>query len=393
MTAESEPKAVERYVYQHPEALAKYEQMRLMQDTAQVFVKAGLFKDVKDVAQAMVKIMAGAELGMDPFASMTGFDVIESQQGVKVEMNANTQAALVKQHPRYDYRVRVLTETECEIVFYEDGEEIGVSPFTWADAEKAGLTMGRNGPKAVWKNYPRNMLFARAMTNGCAWFCPDLTPMRVYGPGEISGREPQPREVEVDEPIDNWPMDENVGDYTPPQPESSVWVNADRIDPETGEIIERGGNADFGGLGQEAIEQIVGSNAETGRSVSDPTEPEQGPEGESPEPVEAVGGQVRTEPTTEQQPEPGGEGGAGGEAQTSPEPPGDGSEQVRPEADAGITRAQVGAIHAIAKGTLGWTPEQLHTFIRRESVKDLTKHEAASVIDVLGGMAREKAKG
>ena len=27
---------------------------------------------------------------------------------------------------------------------------------------------------ANWKNYPRNMLFARAMTNGARWFCPDV---------------------------------------------------------------------------------------------------------------------------------------------------------------------------------------------------------------------------
>jgi hypothetical protein len=37
------------------------------------------------------------------------------------------------------------------------------------DAKAAGLA-----GKDVWKQYPRNMLFARALTNGMRWFTPDL---------------------------------------------------------------------------------------------------------------------------------------------------------------------------------------------------------------------------
>jgi hypothetical protein len=36
--------------------------------------------------------------------------------------------------------------------------------------------------------FPRNMLFARAMSNGVKWYCPDVTSgVTVYSEGEISG--------------------------------------------------------------------------------------------------------------------------------------------------------------------------------------------------------------
>jgi hypothetical protein len=39
------------------------------------------------------------------------------------------------------------------------------------DAKEAGLTGGNND---MYKKYSRNMLFARALTNGMRWYTPDL---------------------------------------------------------------------------------------------------------------------------------------------------------------------------------------------------------------------------
>jgi hypothetical protein len=51
-----------------------------------------MFEDVKNVAQAMVKIKAGEELGFTPFVSMGGVHVIKG----KPSLGATLQASLLK---------------------------------------------------------------------------------------------------------------------------------------------------------------------------------------------------------------------------------------------------------------------------------------------------------
>jgi len=133
-----------------------------IQRTAMALYKSGYFTDAKSEAQAIVKVMAGAELGLPPFASMTGIHVIQG----KPALGANLIASLIKSHPNYNYRVIELTPEVCRIQFYENGEKSGVSEFTAQDAQRAGV---KNMQK-----YPKNMLFARAISNGARWHCPDI---------------------------------------------------------------------------------------------------------------------------------------------------------------------------------------------------------------------------
>jgi hypothetical protein len=154
-------------------------ELSYLQTVGQVLADSHYFKDAHTAQQAVAKILAGQEFGMGVMEAMRSFHVIDG----KVEMSADAQARLVKSSERYDYYVKVLTDEECSITFVQtDGPtEIGTSVFTMVDAERAGLT-GK-----AWENYPRNMLFARAMTNGIAWFCPDaISGGRVYAPGEVS---------------------------------------------------------------------------------------------------------------------------------------------------------------------------------------------------------------
>lgn len=135
---------------------------------------SGFFADSRQAAQAVVKILAGQEMGFGPFASMTGVYIIQGHPSI----GANLMAAAVKRHPRYDYRVAKMEDAICEIVFYQEGQEIGRSIFDAEDAKKAGT---KNLEK-----YPRNMLFARAMSNGVRWYCPDvLGGSAVYTPEEL----------------------------------------------------------------------------------------------------------------------------------------------------------------------------------------------------------------
>jgi len=134
----------------------------------EVFAKSGMFPEVKDQAQAAVKILAGRELGLSPFESMKNIYLVNG----KLALQSNALASLLKSNPKYNYNVDVLTNEECKITFIEikNGEEkeIGVSDFTFKDAARAGLAN-----KDVWKNYPKNMLFARALANGVRFYCPD----------------------------------------------------------------------------------------------------------------------------------------------------------------------------------------------------------------------------
>jgi len=146
-----------------------------LKGVAQVFAESGLFSDARQMAQAFVKIMAGREMGFGAFASMNNIHIIQN----KPVIGAHLMAAKVKEHPRYDYVVTRLDNAGCSITFYEiaDGQriEIGVSEFTSEDAEAAKL-LGKDN----WKKNPRNMYFARAISNGVRWFAPDVFMQPVY---------------------------------------------------------------------------------------------------------------------------------------------------------------------------------------------------------------------
>ncbi len=137
---------------------------------------SGFFKDATRASQAIVKILAGREMGIGPSAAMAGIYIIDG----KTVLSAGLIASAIKRSPRYDFRVTELTPTTCTLTFFEDGLSVGVSTFTLDDARDAGL-VGR----AVWKSYPRNMLFARALTNGARWYCAGVFGGAVYEAEEL----------------------------------------------------------------------------------------------------------------------------------------------------------------------------------------------------------------
>lgn len=180
--------------------------------TATALASSGMFKDIRSARQAYVKIIAGRDLGLTPFESMSALHVMEG----KIEAGADLHATRVRQRrpDGYDYRVawlKVVTPGKkddddpvveavwsneedladirdvygCAIEFTfptVDGPGRGVSRFTEKDARKAGLLKERSNHE----KFPRNMWFARAMTNGVAWFMPEVMGgLRVYGLGEV----------------------------------------------------------------------------------------------------------------------------------------------------------------------------------------------------------------
>jgi len=140
---------------------------------AKTFAESGMFTDAKQMGQAFVKIQAGQEIGVPPFAAMSGIHIIQG----KPTLGAGLIAATVKGSGKYDYKVKLMDEKICSIDFYQGVEMIGNSSFTIEDAKKA---LTKNIDK-----FPKNMLFARAISNGVKWFCPDVFSGPVYVPEEM----------------------------------------------------------------------------------------------------------------------------------------------------------------------------------------------------------------
>lgn len=164
-------------------AVIDHNDLETIQRTARMLAVSGYF-DAKGespvaLAQMAVKILAGRELGFGPFAAVRGIHIIQGAPSV----SANLMAAAVKSSRRYDYRVREHTAQVCRIEFFERAdsgkwEPVGFSEFSAEDAKRAGT---KNMDK-----YPKNMLFARAMSNGVRFYCPDVfSGVSVYTPEEL----------------------------------------------------------------------------------------------------------------------------------------------------------------------------------------------------------------
>lgn len=191
-----------------PNTLAKID-LRELRQIAEIMVASGAFDDVKQVAQAQVKIMAGAELGFSPIVSMTGIHFFKG----KVTIGANLIASLIKQSPKYDYEVIEHTSDACAVQFYSvasSGLRKPLGPpvrYTVAEAKTAGLTS-----KDTWTKYPADLLFAAVMRQGGRRHCADV----LRGTTN-----------EVDTPDD-----------VPFAEAETETINGDKVDVRTGEVLE-----------------------------------------------------------------------------------------------------------------------------------------------------------
>lgn len=150
---------------------------------AKVLAKSGFFQDASGdtdaaIAKAATKVLAGRELGFSPFASMNGIYLIQG----KPTVSANLMATAIRKSGRYDYKLLKLDETGCIVQMLRKAgagwEVLGESRFTAEDAKKAN-TKNRD-------TFPRNMYFARAISNAVRWYAPDVFEgSTVYTPEEM----------------------------------------------------------------------------------------------------------------------------------------------------------------------------------------------------------------
>lgn len=193
-----------------------------MQRLANVFVESGLCdtteKESRDgitpkkkLAVMVMKIQAGLELGVPPLTAISNINIIKGKFVVGYQL----LLALVRK-AQYDYKVIQRDESGAAIEFFNpSGKSLGVSTFTAKDAQQAGL-MGDN-----YRKIPRNMYFARAVSNGINAYCPEVTKGSIYTHEDFGG--------------------DSGDDYEyPPDTEVKVTVEnsaANIVDTETGEVI------------------------------------------------------------------------------------------------------------------------------------------------------------
>jgi hypothetical protein len=163
---------------------------------AALLLSSGMFSDAETVSQAVVKLEFGASLGINPAQAMSDIHFVKGRPHI----GSTLLAAAVKRTGKYNYRVTRLDNEVCEIAFWElfagEWTEVGTSSYEIADAKKAGIYRDGSG----WGKNPRNMLFARALSNGARWYAPDAIGSAVYTTEEVGDAEvwAAPAQVEAE---------------------------------------------------------------------------------------------------------------------------------------------------------------------------------------------------
>lgn len=130
--------------------------------------------------EAAMKIIRGHELGIGAAASIENIYVVNN----RTAMSAGLIGSLIKSSDKYNFKVEEHDSDHCKIDFYEEDIFCGTSEFSMEDAKRAKLVK----PNSPWLSYPRNMVYARALTNGARWYCPDVFQGHVYTPEELGER-------------------------------------------------------------------------------------------------------------------------------------------------------------------------------------------------------------
>lgn len=135
-------------------------------------------------------IAMGRDLGLNAALSLQLIHII----GGKPALSAGARATFLAQ-AGYSWRPVVHTDKQCTLRFWDkngpmtdvDGKPLDVT-ITIEDAEKAGWVQNSRGSGKVgnYDKVPKNMLFARVISNFHRWYAPHVVGAQVYDAGEIT---------------------------------------------------------------------------------------------------------------------------------------------------------------------------------------------------------------
>ncbi len=158
-------------VYDKP-GVATQLTMGQIRDIGKIMATSALFSDLAgSESKAIIKMLAGQELGIPPLLAMTKIHIITTKHGTALQVGSEIMATKIKQTSgEYDYRVIEHTATKCVIDFFHKGDAIYHSVYTIEDAQRAGLIREDGN----WKRNPKAQLYARAMSQGARIACPHV---------------------------------------------------------------------------------------------------------------------------------------------------------------------------------------------------------------------------
>jgi hypothetical protein len=130
--------------------------------------------------EAAAAMLAGAEVGLSPMASLRAFDNIQGTPAPK----AATLRAIAQAHG-HEVRIVESTPDRAVVTGRRKGEtEWQTSTWDLARAEQMSLT-----GKSQWKQQPGAMLIARATSEACRWIAMDAIMGMPYSAEEIRDHE------------------------------------------------------------------------------------------------------------------------------------------------------------------------------------------------------------
>jgi len=151
-----------------------------MMELARALFKSGMFPEIQNEFQVLVKIEYGRELGIQPLQALQTIDVIKGHLAIRSQL----MLALFQQRGG---RIKITQkDKQGSIVVFSIGDrEPLTDQFMWEDVVRAGLA-----GKDTYKNYPTDMMYARCISRG----------IKAYDPASVLGL------VSVEEAIDLEPV-------------------------------------------------------------------------------------------------------------------------------------------------------------------------------------------
>jgi hypothetical protein len=168
---------------------------------ADAIAESGLF-GLKDRTQVLALMAVAQAEGRHPASVARDYHIIEGRPSLKADaMLARFQAA------GGSVVWEVYTDAKVEAVFsHPQGGTLRLA-WTFEQAKRAGICMGRSGVKDNWAKYPRAMLRARVISEGIRTIYPGVL-VGEYTPEEVEDFTPASRlkDVTVDITPDGMPV-------------------------------------------------------------------------------------------------------------------------------------------------------------------------------------------
>jgi hypothetical protein len=199
-------------------------------EQAAVLVQSGMLPGhIRTAPQFLAIVVRGRELGLAPMEAISHLFLVNG----KVSLDVQTQLGIIyRRLPGARVEVLESTAKVARVAASRPGRNPIEYSFTVEEATQAQL-MG----KPIWRQYTKIMLLWRAIAQAARTEFPDVL-AGVYAPGEL----PQDaRPIEIEGHVvsaDEAHADEIPEDAWDPKPAKATASHIDRVDTETGEVLD-----------------------------------------------------------------------------------------------------------------------------------------------------------